>query len=281
MMRISVGDSPQKRLYIYNRTVPDTTAYADMLDIEREWAVCLATEHERRAPQFSSPEDLLTTLGELLDNEESSGPSEHEVFLAEEATLDQFRAVVAAFAVDGLVESQSHLGIIRRLPARARTAVMRVLIDEFGCGNDDQEHAQLYTKLVTELGMPTDLEYFVGLTQDECFAYVNLFHWFADRAPSPEYFLGAYSYFESSVLYAFRCYAQACDRLGIANGRYYTEHLYIDSFHSKQMRSSIRAFGRDRPMDLAKVWAGVTMTSEVVAKATEAAIGRARNMAAA
>jgi hypothetical protein len=281
MMRISAGDSAQKRLYIHNRTVPDVAGYAELLEIERDWAVRLAREHEERAPAFASGEQLLAALGELLEEEESAGPSEHERFLAEEATPEQFRSVVAAFAVDGLVESQSHLGIIRRLPARARTTVMRVLIDEFGCGSDEQEHAQLYQKLVTELGMPTDLEYYVGLAPDECFAYVNLFHWFADRAPAPEYFLGAYSYFESSVLYAFRCYAAASRRLGIVNDRYYTEHLYIDSFHSKQMRSSIRALERDRPVDLAKVWAGVTMTSAVVSEATEAALGRARDVVAA
>ncbi|HZB30827.1 MAG TPA: iron-containing redox enzyme family protein [Streptosporangiaceae bacterium] len=280
MMRISPTDSAQKRLYIYNRTVPDVAGYADLLDIERNWAGRLAADHERQAPAFASGEDLLAALSKLLDEEEKAGPSEHERFLAEEATLRQFKSVVAAFAVDGLVESQSHLGIIRRLPARARTMVMQVLIDEFGCGNDEQEHAQLYTKLVTELGMPTDLEYYVGIAPDECFAYVNLFHWFAERAPKPEYFLGAYAYFESSVLYAFKCYAAASSRLGIVNSRYYTEHLYIDTFHSRRMRSSIRALERDRPVDLAKVWAGVTMTSAVVAEATEAALGRSRRVAA-
>lgn len=280
-MRISAGDSPQKRLYIYNRTVPDVDGYVDMLAIEQDWAVRMAAEYEEQAPRFSDGDELLDALRTLLWEEEQSGPSEAERFLAEEATLEQFKSVVTDFAVDGLVESQSHLGIIRRLPDRARTTVMRVLIDEFGCGNDDQEHAQLYAALVRELGLPTDLAYYVERAPDECFAYVNLFHWFADRASAPEYFLGAYSYFESSVLYAFRCYAQASERLGIVNRKYYTEHLYIDSFHSKQMRSSIRALERHRPVQLAKVWAGVQMTSATVAQATQASIDRARGVVAA
>ncbi|MBP2329646.1 hypothetical protein JOF56_010031 [Kibdelosporangium banguiense] len=280
-MRVSAGDGPQKRLYIHNRTVPDDDDYAEMLETERDWAVRLAAEHEARAPRFSSREEVLEALRARLEEEERSGPSDDERFLAEQATLDQFKSVVADFAVDGLVESQSHLGIIRRLPAKARTTVLRVLIDEFGCGNDDQEHAQLYTRLVTELGMPTELEYYVGVAPEECFAYVNLFHWFADRASAPEYFLGAYAYFESSVLYAFRSYAKASKRLGIVNDKYYTEHLYIDAYHSKQMRGSISALERHRPVDLAKVWTGVELTSTVVAEATKAAIGRARAMVSA
>ncbi|MBP2328749.1 hypothetical protein JOF56_009134 [Kibdelosporangium banguiense] len=275
-MRVSPGDSPQKRLYIHNRTVPTVEAYADMLEIERAWVAGLAAEIEAQAPEFSSRNELLDALQDLLDAEERGVPGPDEFFLAQEATLAQFTSVVADFAVDGLVESQSHLGIIPRLPAKARTAVLRVLIDEFGCGNDEQEHAQLYTGLVTELGMPAELEHYVGIAPDECFAYVNLFHWFAERAPMPEYFLGAYAYFESSVLYAFRCYAEATKRLGIVNGKYYAEHLYIDAYHSKQMRASIGALERYRPVDLAKVWTGIQLTSAVVAEATAAAVSRAR-----
>jgi heme oxygenase-like protein len=278
-MKAAAGDGPQRRLYIHNRTAPDVAGYADQLDIEREWAIPLARRAEADAPEFGSRAELMTALHELLAAEENAGPTEAERFIAQDASLAQFRSVVTDFAVDGLVESQSHLGIIRRLPARARTAVMRVLIDEFGCGNDDQEHAQLYVKLVTELGLPTDLKYYVGVAPEEAFAYVNLFFWFADRAPAPEYFLGGYAYFESAVLYGFQCYAAAAKRLGIENDRYYTEHLYIDTFHSKQMQASIHALELERPVDLAKVWAGVTMTSEVVGAATEAVAARARALA--
>jgi len=278
-MKAAASDGPQRRLYIHNRTAPDVAGYADLLDIERQWAIPLARRAEQAAPDFGSREELMTALHDLLDAEECGGPTEDERFIAEDASLAQFRSIVTDFAVDGIVESQSHLGIILRLPAKARTAVMRVLIDEFGCGNDDQEHAQLYTRLVTELGLPTELAYYVGVAPEETFAYVNLFHWFADRAPVPEYFLGGYAYFESAVLYGFKCYAAAAKRLGIQHDKYYTEHLYIDTFHSKQMQASIRALELARPIDLAKVWAGVTMTSEVVGAATAAVVARARAVA--
>ncbi|WP_020672403.1 iron-containing redox enzyme family protein [Amycolatopsis nigrescens] len=268
----------QRALYRYNRSVPDAAGYAELLDLERRWVVRRVAEYEAAAPRFGTLTEVLAALGDRLTEEERSGPTEDEVFLAERATLDQFKVVVAEFAVDGLVESQSHLAIVPRLPAKVRTCVLRVLIDEFGCGNDAQEHAQLYTALVEELGMPTDPETYVDSVSAQCLAFVNQFHWLAGRAPSPEYFLGAYAYFEASVLYAFRCYAAACERLGIRNGRYYSEHLHIDSFHSKQMRGAIRALEQYRPVDLRKVWAGIELSSAIAAEATAAAIGRARQL---
>jgi hypothetical protein len=156
---------------------------------------------------------------------------------------------------------------------------LRVLIDEFGCGNSEQEHSQLYRDPLTELGMPTDLDYYIEIVSEPSLAYVNLFSWLAARAPAEEYFLGAYAYFESSVLSAFQSFAAATERLGIHNRRYYTEHLYIDSFHSRQMLEAIKALEDERPINLAKVWTGMLLTSATVAEATEAAVTKARRSA--
>lgn len=269
-------DTPQRRLYRYNRAVLSAEQYADLLALEREWIADRAAAHEQQAPRFRSASDLLGELRDLLRQEEQAGPSDNERFLSDQATLEQFKTVVAEFAVDGLVESQSHLGIIKRLPARSRMAVFRVLIDEFGCGNDQQEHSQLYRELVSELDMPTDLNFYVDRAQEPCLGYVNLFYWLAERAPAPEYFLGAYAYFESSVRYAFICYEKASQRLGVTHRQYYTEHLYIDGFHSRQMQVAIRALEAERGADLSKVWAGVMLTSGQVVAATDAAIEKAR-----
>ncbi|MGH3564846.1 MAG: iron-containing redox enzyme family protein [Pseudonocardia sp.] len=272
------GNTIQKRLYVCNRWVPDPATYTEIVNLEREWVEPRAAELEHGAPPFTSRQELVSMLRELLRCEEAD-PRGCDRYLAEQATLEQFKVVVAEFAVDGLVESQSHLPIIPRLPAKSRMAVFRVLIDEFGCGNNEQEHSALYRKLLTELDMPTELEHYIATVNEESLAYVNLFHWLAARAPAPEYFLGAYAYFESSVLYAFRSFATATERLGIRNSQYYTEHLYIDGFHSRQILESIKALEEEQPIDLAKIWAGIELTSRTVAAATEAAVVKARRLA--
>ncbi|MCT2594718.1 iron-containing redox enzyme family protein [Streptomyces sp. N2-109] len=266
----------QRTLHDLYRRVPDAGGYAAMIAIEDEWINPLARAYEESAPAFGSSRELLQALKEFLAEEEAATANDEDaVFLGEQATLDQFKVVVEQFALDGLTESESLLPVVPRLPYRSGMAVFRVLIDELGCGNDDKSHSQLYRDLLTELGMTTDLEAYLDVTAPENYAYVNMFHWLASRAPEPEYFLGAYTYFESSVLYGFKPHAQAAKRLGIAHGAYYTEHLYIDTYHSAHMRNAIRTL--EEP-DLAKVWAGVRLTSDIVGSANATATAKAREV---
>nr|WP_223182884.1 MULTISPECIES: iron-containing redox enzyme family protein [unclassified Streptomyces] len=254
------------------RRVPNLGDYGSMAAIEERWILPMARAYEESAPRFGSAGELLQALREFLAEEEAAIP-ESATFLAEHATLPQFTTVVRQFALDGLTESESLLPVVPRLPYRSGMAVFRVLIDELGCGNEEKAHSQLYRDLLTELGLSLRLDDYLDETTPECFAYVNMFHWLASRASSPQYFLGAYAYFETSVLYSFQSFARAARRLGIVHDAYYTEHLYIDSYHSSHMRTAIRAL--EEP-DLAKIWAGVRLTSDIVGTATEAAIARAR-----
>jgi hypothetical protein len=264
----------QRELYELYRQVPDAEGYAAMLDIEEQWILPLAHRFEADAPDFSSTVEVLEVLKQFLAEEEAQ-VSANDTFLANEATLEQFKAVVREFALDGLTESESLLPVVPRLPYRSGMAVFRVLIDELGCGNDDKSHSQLYRNLLRELGMSTDVDDYLDVTGPESYAYVNMFHWLASRAPSPQYFLGAYAYFEASVLYGFQSFARAAQRLGIRQDAYYTEHLYIDSYHSNHMRTAIRSLEDPDP---AKIWAGVRLASLIVGEATEAAVNRAREV---
>lgn len=273
--RSRAANSNQRRLYRLYRGVPTAAEYEELLDLEDRWITPMATAFEASAPRFGSRRELFRALRARLAEEETASSPEDE-FLGEEATLEQFAQVVAEYAVDGLNESEFLLPVVARLPFKSGMAVFRVLIDELGSGNDAQAHSQLYRDLLTELDMPVNVDHYVERACPEALAYVNMFHWLADRAPSPEYFLGGYAYFESSVLYAFRSYRKAAERLGISAHGYYSEHLYIDSFHSRQMRAAIRALDEENDLDPRRVWAGVELTSTIVASALEGVVERAR-----
>ncbi|MER7769841.1 iron-containing redox enzyme family protein [Kitasatospora sp. NPDC096140] len=265
----------QKRLYDLYTSVPTAAEYQEMVGMEERWIGAIAEGHRRTAPGFASHTELLRELSGFLAREGAVASDSHR-FLAEEATIDQFRVVVSEFAMDGLTESLNLLPVVPRLPYKAGMAVFRVMVDELGCGNDDQAHSELYRELLRELDLPTEVEAYRAGSSPQSHAYVNMFHWLASRADTPEYFLGGYAYFEASVLYGFRSFAQAARRLGLKSGKYYTEHLYIDTYHSKQMRVAIRETQTAQGLDLAKVWAGVELTSAVVGDATETAIALAR-----
>lgn len=270
-------DSPHKRLFIYNRTRPSAAMYAALEDIEKDWIDSRIAELSARTAPIASRAEWMKRLEGLLAEERTGSPAGN--YLAEEATREQFACVVREFAPDGLTEAQNFFPAIPRLPIRAQMAVMRVLIDEFGCGNLQQAHSQLYLNLLAELDLPQDLESFLDTTSDETFQFLNVFYWLTQRAQDIEYFLGALAYLEASIPDAFTVQARACERLGIVNGKYYTEHLHIDTFHMKEMQLAIKEYEALYGLDSTKVWIGAQLLSELIGGAFDAAVKRAKEAA--
>jgi len=230
---------------------------------------------EAGSQRIATRAELLEALDGLLEQEKNT-PSETADYLAHQSSREQFSVVVEQFALDGLTEAQSFFPIMGRLPIQAQMPVMRVLIDEFGCGNPGQAHSQLYRNLLTELGLPLDLGHYLDITNAETYAFVNVFFWLTQRASHPEYFLGALAYLENSVPFAFSCFAAACHRLGIDHHHYYTEHMHIDGFHAREMRAAIREYDTAVGLDCTRTWVGIQLGSMLIGQAFDAAVNRSR-----
>jgi Iron-containing redox enzyme len=269
--------SAQRRLFVLNRSRPHSAALAEIEALERDWIAPRVAELTARTAPLASRAQWRAELDALLARERAGSPAGE--FLAERATRGQFASVVREFALDGLTEAQNFFPAVPRLPIRAQMAVMRVLIDEFGCGNLRQAHSQLYRELLAELDLPQDLGSFVDTTGDETFAFLNVFYWLTQRAPEIEYFLGALAYLEAAIPDAFTHQARACERLGLRGGRYYTEHLHIDTFHMREMQLAIKEYEAECGLDATKVWVGARLLSELLGTAFDTAVARAREAA--
>lgn len=220
----------------------------------------------------------LPAFRELLDSTLAAAeqPSEFDVFIAEQADLAQLRAIVGQFAVDGLTEAHAMLYAIPRLHLRAQMPVIRILIDEFGCGRCDCSHTQLFVNHLTELGLPTGTADYLRHTNPESFAFVNIYHFLARRAASIDYYLGALAYTEAIVPIAFRHYVSACRRLGLRADEYYAEHICIDAFHARDALVALKLQDEQVGVDFARAWQGVVAVQEAGTAAFKAAIRVAR-----
>lgn len=276
-MKTTVKESDFKRLFGYNRSVPSANTVALLERIEQSWIMPLVTAIEADTPALASRAEWIQALDDLLAQERAGSAAGD--YLAERASREMFTELVAEFALDGLTEAQNFFPAVARLPIRAQMPVMRVLIDEFGCGNINQAHSQLYRNLLAELGLPLDLDDYLDCTSDETYAFLNVFYWLTQRAPHVEYFLGALAYLEASIPTAFAYYARACERLGIENSRYYTEHMHIDSFHMQEMQIAIREYDAAHGVDPTRVWVGARLLSGLLGTAFDAAVERARKAA--
>ena len=264
-----------QRLFELNRSVPSAARYREIEAIEAAWLEPILAEEEALAPQLSSAPDIADLIEESIADGDSDGGSSAD-FLANDATREQFRAVVADYAVDGLTEAQNFFAAVPRLPIRAQMAVMRVLIDEFGCGNLKRAHSELYMDLLRELDLPTDLASHLPDVSAETLAFVNCFYWLAIRAPEVEYFLGALAYLEAYIPTGFSCFDAACRRLGIKHGLYYSEHIHIDDFHKQELQIAIREYDMAQGCDYAKLWVGMALLRRLLGESFEAATDRAR-----
>jgi hypothetical protein len=271
---IKAGDSDQKRLFLYNRMVPGAQIYARIEEIEKPWINGILRKLEAVTEPLASRADWVAALDARIEEENKGSDSSR--FIAEHATHEQFRVIVREFGPDALTEAQNFFPAIARVPIKSQMAIMRVLIDEFGCGNLMQAHTYLYTKLLAELDCPTDLPSLVDGTGDAMFELLNSFYWLASRAPDVEYFLGALAYLEACIPGGFACFAAACQRLGIENGTYYTEHMHIDNFHMKEMQTAIREYELVCGLDPTKAWIGAQILSTLLGAAIDDAVAKAR-----
>ena len=95
------------------------------------------------------PESTCSALAEDAEGSEESRYVEHD------AGPEAFAAVVGQYAVDGLTEAQAMFYAVPRLVcSAAQMPVVRVLIDEMGCGNPRKRSTQLFRDLLGELGLP-------------------------------------------------------------------------------------------------------------------------------
>ncbi len=168
------------------------------------------------------------------------------------------------------------LHALPRLPPAAQMSVLRVLIDELGCGNLAASHSQLYRDLLGELGLPQELEPYLAFTRPELLEWVNVFSWMSRRATSIDLFLGALAYAEAIVPLTFQRLLAAGERLGLQQTRYWSEHIHIDHYHARDALNALRQFDAAVGLSYRLAWLGALMARETGLRAFRAAVEAAK-----
>jgi len=268
----------QKQLYLYNRAQLQNPEDGDsaLLAFERQWIAGQLAQ----LPLADIPTDLAglqQRLARLVKEEQRELPDSAH-YVGEQMPLEEFRILVQEFAVDGLTEAQVFYYILPRLTLEAQMPMLRIMIDEFGSGNLKRAHTSLYLKLLRELQMPTELDFYSERLAPESFAFVNQFFWLTLRADDPSYFAGAITYLETAIPVFFECYVQACKRLGIEAHAYYSEHQHIDAFHAIEGLRLLRAMNTTDSLCPQKAWLGAQLASAITGAAFEGAVAKARRL---
>lgn len=265
-----------RQLFCANRALIDHLQPIEpaLLAFEQQWVNTLVAR--TRTPEQPATLAQWRRMFDALIAEDTVHEPASAAYVAQSMTREEFKHLVQTFALDGLTEAQVFYHLMPRLSLEAQMPMVRMLLDEFGCGNLKRSHTTLYKALLSELGMPTDLQSHIEVTSEAGCAFANLFCWLAMRADDPSWFAGMITYFETVVPTAFGCYTALCQRLGIQAHAYYSEHVHIDVFHALEGQRLLKAMDNDGGLDCSKAWQGACLGRAVIDEAFEQGVRDAR-----
>lgn len=256
--------STQLELFQWNLkgNIPDSPK---LRQFELDWLSGLVTEITAQLVSPRTISDLKKSISELVT------PSSLDQTIAEKVSLPQFKTLIREYAPDGLTEAFAMCSAIPRLNGDAQASVIRILLDEFGRGTRNKQHSELYRNLLAELGLPTEVGEYTD-NNEESFAFVNLYHWLTKRAVKIDYYLGALAFSEMVIPGAFKPFLMACERMGVGAKGYFSEHIKIDVYHTKEAFSVLETLANKSELDFYSAYLGARLAKVVGDKALTAAL---------
>ncbi|MFF1561470.1 iron-containing redox enzyme family protein [Streptomyces sp. NPDC058279] len=216
----------------------------------REWDPALLTLRRALEQRFltalraDAPEGRTVdeAFGELLVE-----PVDHSGsvsgYLERDGDLGQVREYAALRSLYHLKEADPHVWVIPRLRGRAKAAMVAIEYDEFGAGHADRVHAELFARLLADLGLNTDYGHYLDAAPAEALAIVNLMSLFGLHRALRGALVGHFACVEVTSSPGSRRLAAAMRRLdaGPAAEHFYDEHVEADAVHEQLVRREVIA----------------------------------------
>lgn len=155
-------------------------------------------------------------------------------WLETRGTLEQFLEFVIHRSAYQLKEADPHSWAIPRLAGRAKAALVEIQADEYGGGDPDRVHAQLFANTMDALGLDSTYGAYIDLLPGATLATVNLMSMFGLHRRLRGRIVGHLALFEMTSSVPNRRYGNALRRLGIDDPKatgFYDEHVAADAVH--------------------------------------------------
>ncbi|MGH2680143.1 MAG: iron-containing redox enzyme family protein [Actinomycetota bacterium] len=154
-------------------------------------------------------------------------------FLEGAATVDQAREFLIHRSAYQLKEADPHSWVIPRLEGTAKSTVMEIQYDEYGSGDPDWMHAELFRTTMVGAGLDGTYGAYVERLPGRTLATVNLISLFGLHRRWRGALVGHLAAFEMSSSLPNRAYGRGFRRLGFGDEvtRFFDEHVEADSVH--------------------------------------------------
>lgn len=151
------------------------------------------------------------------------------------ASAEQVRELLRLRAVYHLHESDPTAWQVARLPVRAKAALMELQYDEYGAGDPNRLHHELFARGLAEAGLEADYGVYVDDAPLEILEQNNTVRMFGLQRRLRGAAMGHLAAFEATSSVPSRRMVQGLERLGFGPAivDYYREHVAADAVHDQ------------------------------------------------
>lgn len=184
-----------------------------------------------------------TTASDELDRlqsapDDGTGPSHH---LRRAGSRQQLREYFVHRSIYHLKEGDPHAWAIPRLTGHAKAAFVAVEFDEFGAGQGERVHQQLFADLLVAADLDAGYLAYLDEVPAEALAVVNLMSMFGLHRALRGAAVGHFAATEITSSPGSRRMVEACNRLAVppACAVFYREHVEADAVHEQVLRTDV------------------------------------------
>jgi hypothetical protein len=162
----------------------------------------------------------------------AAGPSLSQ-YMCTRGTLEQMREFAVHRSAYQLKEADPHSWALPRLDGRAKAALVAIQFDEYGLGEQDAMHNELFGCTMRELGLDATYGAYIDVLPGATLATVNLVTMFGLHRRLRGALVGHLAVFEMTSVVPMQRYSDALRRLGVGGSarRFYDEHVIADESH--------------------------------------------------
>jgi hypothetical protein len=194
-------------------------------DLERRFEAAL--RREVPIPAGGGAMDL--ALREIEAADDAPSLSKH---LERHGTLEQYREFAVQRSAYQLKEADPHSWAIPRLSGGPKAALVEIQADEYGGGDAQRIHAQLFADAMDALGLDSRYGAYIDHIPAVTLATVNLMSMFGLHRRLRGAIVGHLALFEMTSSVPNRRYANGLRRLGVPEATgFFDEHVVADAVH--------------------------------------------------
>ncbi|MDX6278552.1 MAG: hypothetical protein QOJ72_2680 [Nocardioidaceae bacterium] len=206
--------------------------HPDLIDLRRSLERDFENELRERQPQHEVAGDFAEGFFDYV--EQHDGPSLAK-FIQRDADLEQALEILRMRSIYHLKESDPTAWLVPRLPTVPKAALMELQYDEYGCGDPNRLHSELFARGLEACGLRSEYGSYIDDVPIEVLEQNNAMSLFGLNRRLRGAALGHLAAFEATSSMPSRRMAQGFARLGLAQELidYYDEHVEADAVHEQ------------------------------------------------